>query len=324
MYDVITVGAAVRDVFLLSKSFMMIPLPELGGNLGECVALGSKIDVDEMVLSTGGGATNAAATFAHLGFQTATVTRIGDDEPGRAVTADLLQHGVDASLVKVVKGGQTAYSTLLTAINGERTALVHRGVSGDFKDADVKFTKLSTRWLYVSSVAGSFALLMQLARHAKVNNIQIAFNPGSAEIKGGIRALDAIIRQTSILLLNLEEAQQLVNLQTTDARELAAKITRPGMTLVLTDGPRGAHVFLDGKSWRVGTRPIRSISRTGAGDAFGSGFVAARMKGYEMADALRIATANAESVIGKVGAKAGILTKWPSLRSLKEISVTSA
>ncbi len=44
MLDVITIGAATRDVFVVSKAFMLIPLPELGGNFAECVALGSKID----------------------------------------------------------------------------------------------------------------------------------------------------------------------------------------------------------------------------------------------------------------------------------------
>lgn len=322
MYDVITVGAAVRDVFLLSRAFMLIPLPELGGNLAECVSLGSKIDVDDLVHTTGGGATNAAATFARLGFATACITRVGDDEPGRAVIADLMQHGVDASTVKTLKNGKTAYSAVLTAMNGERTILTYRGVSAEFQEKDVRLGKLRAQWLYISSLAGNLEPLLSLARQSKLQNMHIAFNPGAGELKAGLRALDPVLRQVAILLMNIEEAQILAGIQTTDVRELARKIVRPGMTLVLTDAGNGAHAFQDGTIWRSGTRAVRAVSRTGAGDAFGSGFVAARMRGYDIADALRVATANAESVIGHIGAKAGILTSWPSKRSLAAISVT--
>lgn len=323
MYDIITVGAATRDVFLVSKAFMLVPLPELGGNLAECVALGSKIEIDDIHLTTGGGATNAAVTFAKLGFATATITRIGDDEPGRAILDDLASHKVDTSLVKIVKGGQTAYSTLLTAQNGERTILVYRGVSAECSESDIKEKKLKTRWLYVTSLGGNMEMLMRLMWYAKNDHIAVVLNPGHGEIKLGLRALDPIIRHLSILMLNLEEAQELTKLQTTDVGELAGKLSRPGLTVLITDGPRGTHAFLDGEHWHVGTRNIRAVSRTGAGDAFGSAFTAARMKGRDMEDALRIATANAEAVISHFGAKAGILSAFPSQKTLMSIPLIS-
>ncbi|MBI1908407.1 carbohydrate kinase family protein, partial [Candidatus Uhrbacteria bacterium] len=323
MYDVITIGAATRDVFLVSRAFMLVPLPELGGNLGECVALGSKIDIDDIVLTTGGGATNAAVTFAKLGMRVATITRVGDDEPGRAVLADLETNHVDTSMVKVVKHGQTGYSTILTAQNGERTILVYRGVSADQKESDLKTKRLKTRWLYVTSLGGNAEMLMRLVWHAKADDLAIAFNPGAGEIKLGLRALDQVIRHLSILILNLEEAQELTKLQTTNVKDLAGKLARPGLTLVITDGPRGTHAFLDDTYWHCGTRSIRSVSRTGAGDAFGSAFVAARMQGRDMEDALRIGTANAESVISHFGAKAGIIKSFPSQKVLMSIPLTS-
>lgn len=322
MFDVVTVGAATRDVFLVSKQFMLVPLPEMGGGLAECVSLGHKIDIEKLVLSSGGGATNAAATFAMLGFKTACVCRVGDDEPGRAIVQELGDHHVDTSLIKTVKGGQTAYSTLLTAVNGERTALVYRGVSAEWKEADVKFGKIKAKWLYITSLGGDIPLLLSLVRHAKVHNIRVALNPGNAEVKLGLRALDPVLRQVDVLLLNLEEAQALANLQTTDTKALTGRLMRPDMTLVMTDGANGAHVFQGSDTWRVGTRSVRSVSRTGAGDAFGSGFIAGLLHGLEVPDALRVATFNAESVIGQVGAKAGIIGSWPAKKVLAAISVT--
>ena len=131
-FDVITIGSAVRDVFLVSKEFQIIKSPRFQTGLGECVSLGSKIEVDNITLTTGGGGTNAAATFAQLGLRTAVITRIGNDEPGQAILNDLATYGVDSSLVRVIKKGATGYSTLLTTTDGERSVLVHRGVSNEF------------------------------------------------------------------------------------------------------------------------------------------------------------------------------------------------
>jgi sugar/nucleoside kinase (ribokinase family) len=322
MFDVITIGTATRDVFLASKAFLLVPLPELGGNLAECMALGSKIDIDDIHFSTGGGATNAAASFAKLGFKTSIITRIGDDEPGRAVISELESFKVDTSLIKTIKKANTAYSTLLTAPNGERTILVYRGVSAEHSEADLVERKMKTHLIYATSLGGNMEMLVRLARHAKQENIIIAWNPGQGEIKHGLRALNPILRHVTYLMLNLEEAQELTKIQTTDVHELAKILLRPGLTLLISDGVLGTHAFEGNQYWHVGTRNIKSISQTGAGDAFGSAFVAARLKGRDMADSLRIGTVNAESVISHFGAKAGIISSWPSPKTLLSIPLS--
>ncbi|HCC83650.1 TPA: hypothetical protein DEP96_02255 [Candidatus Uhrbacteria bacterium] len=323
MFDVITIGTATRDIFLASKAFLLVPLPELGGNLAECLALGSKIDIDDIHFSTGGGATNSAATFANLGFKTSIITRLGDDEPGQAVLADLARFKIDTSLIKTIKKGHTAYSTLLTAPNGERTILVYRGVSAEHSEADLAERKIKTHLIYATSLGGNMELLIRLIRHAKQENIIVAWNPGHGEIKHGLRALDPILRHVTYLMLNLEEARELTKLPTADVQELAKHLLRPNLTLLISDGPRGTHAFTSDNYWHVGTRNIKLISQTGAGDAFGSAFVAARLQGRDMADSLRIGTMNAESVISHFGAKVGILKTWPTPKALLAIPLTS-
>jgi sugar/nucleoside kinase (ribokinase family) len=320
MYDVITIGSAVRDVFLLSKEFQIIKSDKFATGSAECVALGAKIDIEQMVLSTGGGATNAAATFASLGFSTAIVSRVGDDEPGDDVLRDLARYKVDASMVKRIKGGQTAYSTLLTAPNGERTALVHRGVSAEFAVADVPFKTMNAKWYYVSSLSGNVGLLSKIIAHAKKTDAKIAVNPGGGELLKASE-LRALVKDVDVLLVNLEEAQKLTGLSTKDGKELAAKLSSEKTLAVVTDGSRGAYGSQGKIRYSARNRNVPSISRTGAGDSFGSGLVAALAKGYSVDDALKVGTLNAESVIQHIGAKAGIMTKWPAKKLLEEIRV---
>ena len=69
MFDVITIGTAAKDTFLISRFFKILKdskhLKKFDFPTGEaqCFALGGKIELDNQVIATGGGATNAAVTF---------------------------------------------------------------------------------------------------------------------------------------------------------------------------------------------------------------------------------------------------------------------
>jgi sugar/nucleoside kinase (ribokinase family) len=317
MYDVITIGAATRDVFLLSDQFTFIRSDRFNTGVGECVSLGSKVEVQKIVHTTGGGATNAAVTFARLGLHTAVVCRIGDDDAGVTVVSDLKKEKISTNLVRRVRGGTTGYGTLLTATTGERTALVHRGVSSAFSLADLPLSKLKTHWIYLTSLGGHLPLAAKIIRAAATKHIFVAWNPGKTEVQKGLRAFAPLLRHLTVLNMNREEAEML-----TDEKEIPSivkKLTIPEGILLITDGEKGAYAHQNGRTVFSGTRGVKAVSRTGAGDAFGSGFVAAFMKTANLETSLAVATINAESVIQKVGAKAGILRVWPSPTLLKRI-----
>src|SRR3989344_6551663 len=100
MYDVITIGTASRDVFLQSEAFKIFKDPEHLKKIGfpegeaQCFALGGKLEIEKPVLTTGGGATNAAVTFARQGFKTAAIIKVGHDEDGDALVSELRLEGV--------------------------------------------------------------------------------------------------------------------------------------------------------------------------------------------------------------------------------------
>ncbi len=332
MYDVITIGAATRDVFLVSDKFIALKSRKFGTGAGECVALGSKIDIDELVLTTGGGATNAAATFAHLGFRTATICRIGDDSPGKDVVEDLTAQGVSTHLVRMMRGGETAYSTLLTMKDGERTALVHRGTSSSFTQADIPVSIFEqTRWIYLTSLGGNLPLVRKIATAAQKANVKIAWNPGGAELKGGFASIETLLPMISVLIMNREEAMLLTKKSGLkagsgsagkDLTKIFELLHTDGAVHLVTDGTNGSTVYRDGWMAHAGTSGVNGISRTGAGDAFGSGFVAGLIKTEDLKEALRVGTLNAESVIQQFGAKKGILKSWPGQLKKQRIKIS--
>lgn len=323
MFDFISIGSSVRDVFLISKEFRFIRSDEFPTGIGECVSFGSKIELDKLVLTTGGGGTNSSTTFARLGFKTGIITKIGDDTSGSEVLSQLKADRVNTSMVKTIKNGQTAYSSILTAQNGERSILVERGVSKTFTDADVTWSKIKCKWIYLTSLGGNSTLALKIAKTAKETKTKIFYNPGYEEIKRGLKAFEPIRKHLDILLLNLEEAQRLTGLETRDIKTLAQKIAIPGLIVLITDGQNGAYGIENDKIWFLRARAVKVISRTGAGDAFGSGVAVGIFSGLNLQDSMRLGLMNAESVIKYYGAKQGILSKIPTSANFKKIKVTT-
>ncbi len=336
MFDVITIGSATRDVLLMSDAFVAIESKKIKGGRGECVALGSKIDLDDVVLTTGGGATNAAATFGSLGFQVATITKIGDDSPGKDVVDDLSRYGVSTKHVRLVKGGRTAYSTLLTMKDGERTVLVYRGVSKSFTHKDIDWNGIkNTKWIYLTSLGGDFALSKKIIEHAHKAGVKVMWNPGSGELSAGLKSIAPLLTHINILNLNKEEAIMLTGKKS--MKEMFKALRADGTIRLITDGANGTHACCDTWIVMAATTGAKAISRTGAGDAFGSGFLAGLLKrtptlpsadkGWsasqgDISYALAVGTINAESVIQKQGPKLGILSTWPGLLKVNRIKIS--
>ncbi|MFH1405141.1 MAG: carbohydrate kinase family protein [Patescibacteria group bacterium] len=319
MLDIITIGAGTRDVFLISKNFEIINSAQSATGKFECIPFGSKIDIEKIVHTTGGGATNAAATFAQLGFRTAAICRIGEDNAGSDVLHELQMNGVKTHLVKTIEKGATAYSTLLTTISGERSVLVYRGVSSTFSNNDIAWSKCNANWIYLTSLGGNLAVAKNIIAHAKKKKISLAWNPGGAEIKKGLSVFKNILNDVNILNVNREEAEILAGTGT--IKQMLKKLACKGNIVIITDGPKGAYAHLDGITYYAKTSGAKSVSRTGAGDAFGSGFVASWMQTHDIERALAVAMLNAESVIQSIGAKIGILNQFPSNTQLKKIKI---
>lgn len=321
-FDVLTVGSAVRDVFLISKAFRVVKDERFATGEGECVALGSKVEAQTIALATGGGATNTAATFATLGYRTAAVARIGSDSFGHEIADDLKARGVSTALL--VKDAQraTAVSVLLTLPTGERTAVVHRGASAAWGADDIAWSKIRASWLYLTSV-GDGQLASQFVSEAKRYGMSVAWNPGLAEMSAIRRSRFDALGMVDVLILNREEAGALFQKPAAEAKELLERFLAhtDRQIVVVTDGMRGAFARQSQRRWHASTTRVRSVSRTGAGDAFGSAFVAGLFKKLEIPHALQLATLNAQSVIQHVGAKAGILSRWPTDRELARIKV---
>jgi sugar/nucleoside kinase (ribokinase family) len=323
-YDVITIGSATKDVFLVSKQIELIKSQRFSTGVGECVSLGSKIDVDELFVSSGGGATNAAATFSKLGYKVACITKVGDDSDGRDIKKELNSLDVETKTVITDKAERTGYSTLLTAPSGERTALVFRGVSKSFSVKDIDWDLFEqTRWVYITSLGGNVELTKRIINTCRKNGVHIAWNPGMNEIEESPDVILSMLKKdVHVFNVNREEAARLTGEPQEHILKLFSKMSPDDNQIrIITDGINGAYLCNGSSCYKSGTTQVKNVSRTGAGDAFGSGVVASLMRGDAIHMALKIGTMNAQSVIKSLGAKQGIITKFPTAKQLSSIPI---
>lgn len=303
--SILSIGAAVQDVFLShSDEFKPVTDKTLHEQVMQ-LELGAKADVNKVDFSTGGGATNAAVTFARQGLHAYFMGAIGHDPAGQAVLDDLDNEGVNTQFISYSDKLNTGYSVLLLAPNGERTILTYRGASTHYDSKHFDLEEVDAEWLYISSMAGSMNVLAHIFDQASDKGLKIFFNPGKGELKQADK-LKGLLGDVAVLSVNKEEAMQIV--EGSDSEELARHLLNYVSVAIVSDGPNGV-VATDGKTIiKAGMyEDVKVIDRTGAGDAFGSGFLSQWAQGKSLKDSIVFASANSTSVVTKIGAKTGIL-----------------
>lgn len=302
---ILSIGAAVQDVFL-SHSDEFKPVTDKSAHeVFLKLDLGAKADVNNITFSTGGGATNAAVTFARQGLHAQFMGTIGHDPVGQAVLDELDREGVDTTHISYSERYKTGYSVLLLAPSGERTILTYRGASTHYDAKHFDLSDVTADWLYVSSMAGSMEALDKIFAQAKAHGIKVMFNPGKDELRQTVK-LKGLLEDVDVLSVNKEEMATIV--EGDELEELALHALHYVPVAIVSDGPNGV-VATDGRTLvRAGMyEDVKVIDRTGAGDAFGSGFLSQWAQGASLKDAIIFASANSTSVVTKIGAKAGIL-----------------
>lgn len=286
-----------------------------------CMRWGDKIPYESATLCAAvGNAANAAVAAARLGLKTSLRAYVGDDLYGRQCLEVLKQENVGTEFMVTEKGKQTNYHYVLW-YEDNRTILVKHE---DFTYTTPKLSK-SPKWVYLSSLAANSAPYHQaIAAWLKEHpESKLAFQPGTFQMKLGFDALKDIYARTNIFFCNKEEAERILNLPAgSDMKDLLQKIKALGPKMaVITDDKRGSYAIEeDGATmWHTPRYPDprAPYEITGAGDALASTTVAALALGLPLKDALMWGPVNSSSVLQKIGAQGGLLSRPELEQQLK-------
>ncbi|MDP3726931.1 MAG: carbohydrate kinase family protein [bacterium] len=305
-FDAISVGDATIDVLLtVHDANLHCRLNQKDCEL--CIKYGEKIPVDKFELSLGGIACNVSVGLSRMGLRSALCAEIGDDELSQKIVNDLKKENVNTDFLLKTKG-ETASLSVGINFAGERTLFVgHKERKHDFQ-----LDSASANWIYLGGLGKEWKIAYQkVLDFVKSKNFKLAFGPGSHQLMAGYEGISDVLKIADVLFVNKEEAMKILNGQENDPNKIIVQLQRLGPKIVaVTDGKNGSFAIgEDGQIYHLGTFPCKVLEKTGAGDAYASGFLAALILEKDVPSAMRFGAVNASSVIEYVGAQKGLLKR---------------
>lgn len=321
-FDIITFGSSVIDIFAETESERTMQVCQDD----ECKSYlsyesGSKNLIHEIHTDIGGGGTNTAACFARLGLSVGFGGSVSTDQHGQTVMSWLDDTGV-AFVGSRTDAKQNMSIILDSKQLHDRAILAYKDASNKFRFSALDKHKLSATWFYFSShMDEAFDAMVETMEYARQAGIAVAFNPSSYLAKKGLGYLGRAVMLSTLLVLNLDEARLLLGWDRGGRSETAKALRDAGAEIVLvTDASQGATLLYADTFYHAKPEPADVVETTGAGDCFAASFVAGLDLGLEPEQALRLAFINVESLIGQVGAKAGLLDRDEAMARLQSDS----
>lgn len=312
--DFLAIGDCVVDVFLIIEEATITC--EIKHEICKlCLTYGEKVPLKSIAKIAGAGnASNAAIGAARLGWKSTIQSIIGQDLNGQEISATWKREGVNTDLVQIDPVHETNYHTVLHFRN-ERTILIFH------QPREYHLPSLpETRWLYYTSLGKNHERLeSQLLRYLHTHpETKVIFQPGTFQLRRGKAALTRMISQSTILAMNKQEAQHLLERTSESISELAKGLHDLGAQIVvITDGKAGSYAS-DGKTlWYCPIFPVEVTEVTGAGDSYTLGFAYGYDRTGSLPEAMRYGTANSWSVVQYVGPHKGLLTARGMNHALK-------
>lgn len=316
MFDLISIGDAVIDTF--------IPLldAEVEDSKNEkmlCLRYGDKIPVGPSTSLVAGNAANNAIGASRLGLKTAIYVHVGKDANGEKIKNKLTDDKIDPRYIIVEKDLFSNHHIVLD-FKGERTILVyHQPWEYNLPDLE------KSKWIYFTSLSPSFTksnLVDQLIQYVERTNARVVYNPGTFQIKVGVKKNPRLLSLTELLIVNLEEAKIILGFDETDKipteRLLHGLLDLGPKKVIITSGENGSYGIDSEKIYQMGIFPAKVIEMTGAGDAYATGVLAGLYYGMNLPEAMRWGAANGAAVVEQIGPQAGLLT-YPKIQErLKE------
>lgn len=321
MFDLISIGDCVIDTFIPLTD---AEISEDSGSRKLILRYGDKIPVGPSVSLVAGNAANNAVGASRLKLKTAIYTHVGnakEDESDDRIKNKLKKEGVDTRYVTETNNLPSNHHIVLN-FKGERTILIyHQPWKYNLPDLE------TAKWVYFTSLGPSFVdsdIVAQVINYLERTHTRLLYNPGTFQIKLGVKKSARLLSLTELFIVNKEEAKIILGYKESDEvniRKLLKGLTDLGPRLVvITDGGEGSYGYDGEKYYKLGVFPAKLLEMTGAGDAYATGCLAALFHGKDLAQSMRWGAANGAAVTEEIGPQAGLLTYNQMQEKLKENS----
>lgn len=254
-------------------------------------------DDNPAVIRVGGGgqAANFCAWAAAVGSPVRLVTRVGDDDRGRRLVAEVEALGVE--VCAVWGADPTGLIAVLVGPNGERTMATQRGASAGLRPSDlrkpwfrgVNLIHVPAYSLFTEPLAASAQLAIDLVRQTGgLLSIDLSSVAGLNDYGASRFAGDLARLKPDVLFGTAAESETLGVRMDTVAKVPVLKLGADGCRV------GGRH---------IPAPPVQEVDASGAGDALAAAFCVAYLDGATPIEAAQKAVIVASGAVTRAGAR---------------------
>lgn len=256
----------------------------------------------------GGKGANQAVACGKLGIPTQLIGRVGGDEFGRSLLANLQEAGIETTGVTIDPHTSSGVAAIVVATGGENQIIVIPGANGRIDTAELaQLEKLfPTAALLLLQLEIPLGIVIAAAQAAHRAGVPVILDPAPLTL-GFPPELYPLIE---IITPNQGEASQLVGFPVTDrasATRAAQELLRRGVkNAVVKLGGEGAVCATPEDCFFLPAFAVEVVDTVAAGDAFNGGLTAGLISGLSLAESLVWAAAAGAIATTKPGAQSSL------------------
>jgi ribokinase len=257
----------------------------------------------------GGKGGNQAYGAAKLGADVSMLGRVGNDNYGTRMRANLESVGCDTRGLKTLEGS-SGVALISLAETGQNSIIVVSGANDRYSPADVRADRplIEGAKLVLLQLENPYETVTAAAQISRQQGARVVLDPAPAPAALPQDLLQAI----DVITPNETEAARLAGSAATtlsldDAGTIARKLQTMGpKTVIMKLGAQGC-LLLDGDvATRVSAPKVNALDTTAAGDEFNGAFAVAISEGATLVDACRFAAHAAALSVTRLGSQASM------------------
>ena len=260
----------------------------------------------------GGKGANQAYAAAKLGGNVAMLGRVGDDDFGRQMKANLQQVGCDVSALLSIPNCTSGIALIFVADSGQNSIIIVPGANDRFSPEDVDQSQeyLKGVALVLLQLENPLPTVLAAARAARRAGARVMLDPAPAR-----PVPEELFELSDIITPNETEAAILAELppgrlDSDQALEIARRLQqRKAETVIVKLGDQGCLLVTAEGSHLLPAPAVKAIDTTAAGDQFNAGLAVALSEGLDLPSACRFANNAAALSVTRLGAQASAPTR---------------
>jgi ribokinase len=262
----------------------------------------------------GGKGANQAYAAAKLGGAVATsmLGRVGDDEFGRQMIANLVSVGCAVDGVRRLSG-PSGVALILIAESGQNCIVVVAGANDRFTPADIAADAQLLRGARYAllQLEVPLATTLAAAQAARAAGLEVILDPAPAPEHLPAQLLQLV----DVLTPNETEASLLAgrkpgDISVDEARAIAGELQSRGVRHVIIKlGAKGCLLLEGTTATHVQAPLVKAVDTTGAGDIFNAAYAVACSEGASRLDACQFAVHAAALSVTRMGCQASVPTR---------------